>query len=183
MSDTKYNGWTNYESWLVNLWIDNDGSSDYWRERAEKLAQEKIDADDTDDLLASVASDLADEIKDQIEEQSPAGVTGMYADLLNAALSAVDWREIAYHVVDHIEVYSAGWNMPGYMPDNAPMVFLSSDDALEYIKDEATRAIADLRWTLSAYEQGCEAIDSWEADKNGEFGATFGEHHYFVTRI
>ena len=24
MENTKYNGWTNYDTWLVSLWIDND---------------------------------------------------------------------------------------------------------------------------------------------------------------
>ena len=25
-----YNGWTNYETWNVKLWLDNDGELDYW---------------------------------------------------------------------------------------------------------------------------------------------------------
>lgn len=35
-NETKgYNGWTNYETWCVSLWLDNDsGSYDHWRERA-----------------------------------------------------------------------------------------------------------------------------------------------------
>lgn len=29
-----YNGWSNYETWNVKLWIDNEeGSYDYWREQ------------------------------------------------------------------------------------------------------------------------------------------------------
>lgn len=31
----KYNGWTNYETWNVKLWQDNDGIDSYWIERAE----------------------------------------------------------------------------------------------------------------------------------------------------
>ena len=35
MEEKRYNGWTNYETWAVNLWIDNDqGSYTYWREQA-----------------------------------------------------------------------------------------------------------------------------------------------------
>jgi hypothetical protein len=38
MSDQEYNGWTNYETWLVNLWMDNDpGSQDYYRETAKEM--------------------------------------------------------------------------------------------------------------------------------------------------
>jgi len=34
--DHKYNGWTNYETWAVKLWMDNEEPSyRYWRERAE----------------------------------------------------------------------------------------------------------------------------------------------------
>lgn len=28
MSDQKYNGWTNHETWLVNVWITNDEGLD-----------------------------------------------------------------------------------------------------------------------------------------------------------
>ena len=34
MANTTYQGWTNYETWAVNLWLDNEeGVHDYWRER------------------------------------------------------------------------------------------------------------------------------------------------------
>ena len=37
-NDTKgYNGWTNYETWRVHLWLSNDeGSYNYWLEEAER---------------------------------------------------------------------------------------------------------------------------------------------------
>ena len=30
MSDRKYNGWTNYETWVTKLWMDNDEGSQEW---------------------------------------------------------------------------------------------------------------------------------------------------------
>ena len=43
MNKNEYNGWYNYETWLVNLWMDNDqGSQEMWREHA----RESIDADE-----------------------------------------------------------------------------------------------------------------------------------------
>ncbi len=36
-----YNGWKNYETWSVKLWIDNDqGSEQYWNEVAQEVWEE-----------------------------------------------------------------------------------------------------------------------------------------------
>ena len=87
--EKKYNGWTNYETWLVNLWMDNDyGSVDYWNE----VAEEVWDEDDPD----KSQRELAKRMKEQIMEGQPE-LTGLYADMLNAAFSEVDWDEIASH--------------------------------------------------------------------------------------
>ena len=39
--DTTYNGWKNYETWNVKLWIDNEeGSYRYWEEVAGEIWEE-----------------------------------------------------------------------------------------------------------------------------------------------
>lgn len=86
MSNETYNGWTNYESWLVGLWLDNDQGT---HEAARELA-------------AGCASDFAagDAIKAFVEEWaeiSETPTTGLFADLITAALARVDWRELGSH--------------------------------------------------------------------------------------
>ena len=35
MEKREYDGWYNYQTWLVNLWMDNDaGEQSYWSSRA-----------------------------------------------------------------------------------------------------------------------------------------------------
>lgn len=178
-TDTKYNGWTNYETWLVNLWMTNDqGGAEQLEEDAKECVQAAIDDDETDIKGAAVTA-LADRLEQQHDEAAEQWMPSQacfFADLINAGLQAVNWHEIAQHAIDEIDLFSAGWNMPGYMPEATPVVFMDADDALEYIKDELGRE-------LEHVEIPTETIDSLTADDKGEFGQTFGKFHYFVTRL
>ena len=99
--DTRYNGWTNYETWNVKLWIDNDeGSYRYWREIAQEMWDEAVPGQydwqtREDQFLYAFSARM----KDEHEENTPETV-GVYADLLTAALGEVDWREIAQSYFD-----------------------------------------------------------------------------------
>jgi hypothetical protein len=83
----KYNGWTNYETWRVNLEM-VDGSD--WHSRIDDAGGEKPEAYE----LAPMIKEWAEE---WIEESSPEGLARDYA---LAFLSAVNWREIAQHLID-----------------------------------------------------------------------------------
>lgn len=112
-TDKTYNGWTNYETWAVALWLDNEqGTQEHWRERAaywlenaEPLKLLPADSD-TNKQENRAAYELSKELKDQHEEQSQEMLesyslgSSLWADLLGAALSEVNWREIAEHFVD-----------------------------------------------------------------------------------
>lgn len=99
MSNATYNGWTNYETWAVNLWLDNDeGSQDFWREQAQECWDEAAPTSYSTREENAVRH-LSDRLKDYHEEARPE-VDGMYGDLIDAALGAVNWREIAKHYVE-----------------------------------------------------------------------------------
>ncbi len=90
MKSETYNGYTNYETWLVSLWIDNDqGLQELWALRAAELLKQHDNDQD------AATADLADEIKADYEGGIPEELDGFWVDLVNAALSEVDWRDVA----------------------------------------------------------------------------------------
>jgi hypothetical protein len=173
----KYNGWTNYETWLVNLWMDNDsGSQEYWTESALEFMDSAIESeDDSDSMRNSAAYYMGESIKESHDEFQPDEcITGVYADLLNASLRSVNWYEIAKHYIDEITLYSAGWNMPGYMPDSDVLaLFTDSDSAMEYLR-ESIESDESLDHINTEYMR---------PDSKGEFGVTIGNFHYFVSEV
>lgn len=108
MNKKEYNGWYNYETWLVNLWMDNDGGSqEFYSDMAQiqiEAAQDKHDAgmDFPSEVLQDAQYDLAEALKESHEEMLEClnMQTGVFADLLGAAMSEVNWYEIAKHLVD-----------------------------------------------------------------------------------
>lgn len=104
--DKKYNGWTNYETWVVNLWLDNEeGSQRYWAEVAREAYENAKDTPSANARLTGrepftakerASFILRERLKSEIEEWNPlAEDANMWTDLLNGALSAVNWQEIA----------------------------------------------------------------------------------------
>lgn len=85
MNDTKYNGWTNYATWRVNLeLIDGMKPDDFGlTEDQQKDAYE-------------LSLCLKDTARDIIENTSIEGIARDYA---MAFLDDVNWREIAQHMI------------------------------------------------------------------------------------
>ena len=90
-----YNGWTNYETWNLALWIGNEpGPEEFWRETARE-AFEETDEDDTPGRrIEDVACRVADMLERETKDNAPA-VEGFYGDVMTAALGEVNWYEIA----------------------------------------------------------------------------------------
>ncbi len=103
MEHKEYNGWTNYETWCVNLWMDNEqGSQAYWSDRAQEYYDNTNSDDTAEDRKNSATYDLANEIKDQHEDFMPELGCSVYSDLMAAALSEVNWYEIASHLIEQV---------------------------------------------------------------------------------
>lgn len=104
MADDRYNGWANYETWCVKLWMDNDeGSYRYWK--SETLdAWEEAEADKYFTRKERAAFGLADRLKNEFGDNHPlTDQANVYADLLGAALSEVNWDEIANSLLNDYE--------------------------------------------------------------------------------
>jgi hypothetical protein len=81
--DTKYNGWTNYATWRVNLEI--------------------FDGFDIDSYPQD-AYDLSEALKDYVEEYlSETSQAGLALDYALAFISDVNWYEIAEHLINESE--------------------------------------------------------------------------------
>jgi hypothetical protein len=94
MDEKGYNGWKNYETWLVALWINNDQGT---QEIALDMARQYKGMEHEN-------YELSHALKDWIEEQNPLSDNAdLFTDLLNAALSEVDWYEIAESFFEDIK--------------------------------------------------------------------------------
>jgi hypothetical protein len=105
---TEYQGWPNYETWAVKLWMDNDeGSYLYWGEQAREAKRQAPSCEPVQQGIWS-ADDaprytLADQLKEEVTEGAPDLGASMYADLLGAALEGVKWNRIAESLLEDCE--------------------------------------------------------------------------------
>ena len=75
-----YNGWSNHETWLVNVWL-----GDYLNQRAddgELITHEYI--------MLCVEDAMAEHID---------GSHGLASDLISSVMSGINYRELAQHYI------------------------------------------------------------------------------------
>lgn len=106
MKTQEYNGWTNYETWNVKLWIENSESDQsFWQEQASLvLADAELDKTFTKDEraklnLMALLKDHYEEAKADLLDHAKLSCS-VWADLLGAAFSEVNWYEIASSLID-----------------------------------------------------------------------------------
>ena len=93
MSDTTYNGWSNYATWRINLEV-FDGIT------LEDMNTVEVDPYELKDYLQEYAEEIIF-LDSHIGGKTPSSLMEDYA---RAFLSEVNWYEIAQHMVnDYIE--------------------------------------------------------------------------------
>lgn len=187
----EYNGWFNYEIWMVNLYFD-----DYFWDDVEIILVDCVDEFSNDDaatIREKATERLASLIEETIAEhvENCIGKDLFVADMVGATMREINYWEMARHYIDDLELYAAGWNMPGYMPDSDPTVFLTVEAARDYIADEMDRAAdqeivahnSDEAMNLLVVADNLAATATRCREGKGEFGETVGDYHYWVYKV
>lgn len=114
MPEDGYNGWRNYETWSVALIIDNDrGLYNLRRDLIEQWATQAREEGPTYDWETPeqyTLREVAQNVRNWVEGEAPEseafaqnGFQYLWSQLLAAALSEVDWNELAEHWVAEVE--------------------------------------------------------------------------------
>lgn len=97
----KYNGWSNYPTWCVKLWIDNDEGL---YNEVKQLAQDCYDNAEAERNFTReerATLDFESILRDYIEELEPVNnSSSMSDDLLDWVFGEVDWYEIAAAIIE-----------------------------------------------------------------------------------
>jgi hypothetical protein len=96
MTDTKYNGWTNYATWRVNLEV-FDGVEPEHFDLEEGEAMTLVDAHELAEAMQSYAEEI---IFIGYDERRPSNLMEDYA---RAFLQEVNWYELATHFIDNFK--------------------------------------------------------------------------------
>lgn len=77
---TTFNGWTNRETWQANLWLDNDGIFEMFREDREAVTPERLESF----------------LEELLHENTGQG--SLLGDIVTDWMSSVNFDEIAANV-------------------------------------------------------------------------------------
>ena len=107
---TKYNGWSNYETWNFKLWLDNDQDvHNYIINGIKKIKAIGYDAEayEVSNFLRSYIDDNMPNLNVSSKGQSVHGSmsdkNGFYSDILNTALRCINTYEIAESYLEDLK--------------------------------------------------------------------------------
>jgi len=96
----KHEGWSNYYTWAVALYLDNDRKSyHYWRVKADEARAFARMALDPDMAKVHLSNALHDELYDSMPGLGRDSHT-FWADLLSCARGEIHFGEIAQHLLE-----------------------------------------------------------------------------------
>ena len=99
--ETTYQGWTNYETWNVNLWLVNEQSGlERWQGRAKAM----LETHGPRKAVSVLAQLLEAHYDGDADYFIGDRWHGCFIDLLRASLREVNWREIAEALIEDIQV-------------------------------------------------------------------------------
>ena len=103
MSD--YQGWTNQETWKVALWLsDNEYECNHHMPDLTRVAYELAHATAYSTRDQNATLRLSASLRAHVEEMNPlSDQASLWSDLLTAALSAVNWHEIAESYIEELD--------------------------------------------------------------------------------
>lgn len=87
-----YEGWCNYETWAVALWVDNHENVYKDARRLVAEATKKMDP------IARLRADAEIMLRGRLAADQ---MSYLARDLLHAAIARVNWKEIAAHWMAH----------------------------------------------------------------------------------
>ena len=95
-----YQGWANYATWAVKLWIDNEEPAYcHFQALIEERMRKARDEEDTEKEARDAAELVIAEALEEFHAECMPTVTGVYSDLLQSAFDEVHWHEIAASLV------------------------------------------------------------------------------------
>lgn len=104
--DTTYNGWKNYETWAVGMYLDGNYTGSGTYEYVIETVKEALERSTFNPLSGKMNDryEVSQALKSLVENDTdPCGygnddgpeLNPLVSDLLGAALSSVDWYELA----------------------------------------------------------------------------------------
>jgi hypothetical protein len=84
----QHNGWTNFETWMIQLWIMNDESVSGWY---EEVTQELISSGLRDSRLVLQLADIIEED----HRNRRFSESSVFADMILYSLGRVNWCEVS----------------------------------------------------------------------------------------
>lgn len=98
MTDDTYNGWTNRETWAVNLWTDNEP---YLTEQRDEMVRQ-FSEDSSESEIETATEEWFQEILEELKQLNQSFHTTLLEDI--GSLYRVNWLELGQMWLDEVEL-------------------------------------------------------------------------------